>query len=55
VVENLQMGGFFLDKSEIEAGIEHVFELFPRLRDRAASAPAPCRAASSRCWPSAAR
>ena len=35
VVENLQMGGFFLGKSEIEAGIEHVFELFPRLRDRA--------------------
>ena len=25
----------FLGKSEIEAGIEHVFELFPRLRDRA--------------------
>jgi len=35
VTENLQMGGFFLGKSEIEAGIEHVFELFPRLRDRA--------------------
>ena len=35
VTENLQMGGFFLGKSEIAAGIEHVFELFPRLRDRA--------------------
>ena len=35
VTENLQMGGFFLGKSEIQAGIEHVFELFPRLRDRA--------------------
>ena len=35
VTENLQMGGFFLGKSEIEAGIEHVFELFPRLRDHA--------------------
>ncbi|HOK12690.1 MAG TPA: ABC transporter ATP-binding protein [Ottowia sp.] len=35
VTENLQMGGFFLGKSEIEAGIEHVFKLFPRLRDRA--------------------
>ncbi len=35
VTENLQMGGFFLRRSEIEAGIKHVFELFPRLRDRA--------------------
>ncbi len=36
VTENLQMGGFFLDKGEIQAGIEHVFELFPRLQERAA-------------------
>ncbi len=35
VTENLQMGGFFLDKGEVQAGIEHVFELFPRLRERA--------------------
>lgn len=35
VVENLQMGGFFLAKDEIAAGMEHVFKLFPRLRDRA--------------------
>ncbi len=35
VTENLKMGGFFLDKAEIEAGIEHVFGLFPRLRERA--------------------
>ena len=35
VVENLQMGGFFLSKEEIAAGMEHVFTLFPRLRDRA--------------------
>ena len=35
VTENLQMGGFFLDKGEIQAGIEHVFGLFPRLRERA--------------------
>lgn len=35
VTENLQMGGFFLDKVAIEAGIEHVFGLFPRLRERA--------------------
>ncbi len=35
VVENLQMGGFFLNKPAIEAGIEHVFHLFPRLKERA--------------------
>ncbi len=35
VTENLKMGGFFLDKAQIEAGIEHVFGLFPRLRERA--------------------
>jgi branched-chain amino acid transport system ATP-binding protein len=35
VTENLKMGGFFLDKHGIDAGIEHVFGLFPRLRERA--------------------
>ncbi len=35
VIENLKMGGFFLTGDEIDAGMEHVFELFPRLRDRA--------------------
>ena len=35
VTDNLKMGGFFLDKPQIEAGIEHVFGLFPRLRERA--------------------
>lgn len=34
VRENLQMGGFFLNGEEIEQGIEHVFKLFPRLRER---------------------
>ena len=36
VTENLQMGGFFLSKAEIADGIEHVFKLFPRLKERAA-------------------
>ena len=36
VIENLQMGGFFLGKPEIEAGMDHVFHLFPRLKERAA-------------------
>ena len=35
VAENLKMGGFFLDKAEIESGIQHVFKLFPRLQERA--------------------
>ncbi|QNP50351.1 ABC transporter ATP-binding protein [Diaphorobacter aerolatus] len=34
VEENLKMGGFFLSKPEIADGIEHVFKLFPRLRER---------------------
>ncbi|HEU0231009.1 MAG TPA: ABC transporter ATP-binding protein [Burkholderiaceae bacterium] len=35
VSENLKMGGFFLSKMEIHAGLEHVYGLFPRLRERA--------------------
>jgi ABC-type branched-chain amino acid transport systems, ATPase component len=35
VIENLQMGGFFATRSQIEEGLEHVFGLFPRLKERA--------------------
>ncbi|WP_322030406.1 ABC transporter ATP-binding protein [Paraburkholderia sp. J76] len=35
VLENLQMGGFFASQHEIDAGVEHVFKLFPRLNQRA--------------------
>ena len=35
VTENLQMGGFFQNREDIEAGLEHAFHLFPRLRERA--------------------
>jgi len=35
VTENLMMGAFFQDKQQIRDGIEHVFGLFPRLRERA--------------------
>ncbi|MGB3288872.1 MAG: ABC transporter ATP-binding protein [Burkholderiaceae bacterium] len=35
VSENLKMGGFFLKAKEIEEGLEHVYDLFPRLRERA--------------------
>ncbi|WP_165904110.1 ABC transporter ATP-binding protein [Plasticicumulans lactativorans] len=34
VLENLQMGGFFADKAQIEEDVERVFSLFPRLRER---------------------
>ena len=34
VSENLKMGGFFLSRSQIEEGEEHVYELFPRLKER---------------------
>ena len=35
VTENLQMGGFFLDKAGVAEGIDHVYTLFPRLKERA--------------------
>ena len=35
VAENLKMGGFFLKKDEIEAGVDHVYTLFPILKERA--------------------
>lgn len=35
VLENLKMGGFFLNRQEIEEGVQHVYELFPRLLERA--------------------
>lgn len=34
VLENLKMGGFFLKKEEIDEGVAHVYELFPRLKER---------------------
>jgi branched-chain amino acid transport system ATP-binding protein len=36
VLDNLKMGGFFVDRTAIEAGVAHVFGLFPRLKERAA-------------------
>lgn len=35
VAENLMMGGFFLDHRQIQQGLEYVYGLFPRLRERA--------------------
>lgn len=36
VLENLQMGGFFLNRQQIEESVEHVYTLFPRLKERSA-------------------
>jgi branched-chain amino acid transport system ATP-binding protein len=36
VTENLNMGAFFLDRAQTEESMAHVFELFPRLKERAA-------------------
>ncbi len=58
VEENLRMGAYELkDNNHIRENMEKVYEIFPRLGERASgriSWPAPCPAASSRCWPSAA-
>ncbi|NYT23501.1 ABC transporter ATP-binding protein [Alcaligenaceae bacterium] len=35
VAENLKMGGFFLNKQQVEAGMDRVYTLFPRLKERA--------------------
>ncbi|MEK8027743.1 ABC transporter ATP-binding protein [Pseudaquabacterium rugosum] len=35
IVENLQMGAFIRDDDEIEADIDKVFAIFPRLKERA--------------------
>ncbi|MDY0272779.1 MAG: ABC transporter ATP-binding protein [Advenella sp.] len=35
VAENLKMGGFYLKPHDIEEGLDHVFKLFPRLKERA--------------------
>ncbi|RTZ48178.1 ABC transporter ATP-binding protein [Candidimonas sp. SYP-B2681] len=34
VVENLKMGGFFLSAREIDDALDHVYTLFPRLKER---------------------
>ena len=51
VLENLQMGA--RPSAAASTGTEKVYTLFPRLKERRPSAAARCRAASSRCWPSA--
>ena len=52
VEENLLMGAFFVDKAEQRGLLDQIFTLFPACTSDWSSAPAPCPAASSRCWPS---
>ncbi|MEO7031770.1 MAG: ABC transporter ATP-binding protein [Herbaspirillum sp.] len=35
VTDNLKMGGFFLKKQQIEESLDHIYDLFPRLKERA--------------------
>ncbi|HEX7388243.1 MAG TPA: ABC transporter ATP-binding protein [Castellaniella sp.] len=35
VTENLNMGAFFLDREQTEESMAHIFDLFPRLKERA--------------------
>ncbi len=34
IEENLELGGFLRNASEVKQGIEHAYELFPRLKER---------------------
>jgi branched-chain amino acid transport system ATP-binding protein len=56
VEDNLHMGAYLRnDKAAMAKQIlKKCYLLFPRLQERMRRAPAPCRAASSRCWPWAA-
>ena len=54
VEENLLMGAFFVDKAEQRGLLDQIFTLFPACTSGWSSGQAPCPAASSRCWPSAA-
>lgn len=57
VYENLEMGAFSRNdgKTAIQADIERMFGIFPRLKERAFQLAAPCPVASSRCWRSPGR
>ena len=55
VLENLEMGATRRRaRASLAANLERIFALFPLLAERPRSSPARCRAASSRCWRSAA-
>ena len=54
VRDNLLMGAYLLsDSAAVRAGLDRVFDRFPRLRERPSNRPGPCQAVSRKCWPSA--
>ena len=56
ITENLQIGAYIAQRQGRDRkDIDKVFATFPRLKERGTSWPAPCPAASSRCWRWAAR
>ena len=56
VDENLRLGAYLRsDRKAVRRDFDRVFGYFPRLAERRGSRPGRCRAASSRCSPSAAR
>ena len=50
VYENLRIGAY-LRKDDIAADVDHVYQLFPRLKKDTGSLPEHFRAVNSRCWP----
>jgi len=51
VLENLEMGAFIRsNRVEIKQDLDHVCEVFPRLKERLNRWQAPCPVVSSRCW-----
>ena len=52
VYKNLLLGAYLVDdKAEVAERMEHVYSIFPILKERAAQGARPSRAASSRCSP----
>jgi len=54
VRENLDLGAYIRRDGATRSDMERVYTLFPRLRERQASSPAPSPVASSKCFASAA-
>jgi branched-chain amino acid transport system ATP-binding protein len=56
ITENLLMGAYTRkDKAGIQADIERMFGIFPRLKERKDQLAGTMSGASSRCWPWPAR
>lgn len=55
IEDNLRLGAYTQPKSQVEGDLEKIYAMFPILKENAYCRLARCPAASSRCWPSAAR